>query len=258
MMNTTKSKFTAFFLNLILPGWGHIYWQDYLFGIFIYLIMLIAIVLFFVSFLITDNRLLIQILGLLPILFYVFTFVDLFKTVKTKKIAPSSKKLLIFILIGLAYQVFAPIAPVNFIIRNAPEYFIVEKNNLSPIFAKGDLLKAEKSAYIIDLFFLEKPLMHAMPERYEIVRFRQNDQPKKVGVIIGLPGEEIEITEGVVVVNGYPENREPINGIVLMGDCGLTLVDDFSILVATLNLGVIDTVYNVPLSDLIGKVDKVF
>lgn len=257
-MNKPKSKIRAFLLNLILPGWGHVFWKDYMFGVFIYLIMLIAIVLFFVSFLITDNKLLIRALGLLPILFYLFTFIDLSKTVKTKKVVPSTKKFFIFLVIGLAYQVFVPIAPVNFIIRNAPDYFFVEKNNLSPLYAKGDLLKADKSAYIVDLFFFEKPLMHTMPQRYEIVRFNKPNGGKDVGIIVGLPGEDIEINEGVVIVNGYPDYREPKSGFVLMGDCGLTRVDDFSILVATFNLGVIDTVYNVPFNDLIGKVDKAF
>lgn len=257
-MNATKSKLSAFLLNLILPGWGHVFWRDYMFGIFIYLIMLIAIILFFVSFLITDNRLLIQILGVLPILFYLFTFVDLNKTVKTKKTTTTKRKFIIFLLIGLGYQIFVPIAPINFVLRNAPDYFFVEKNNLSPIYAKGDLLKASKSAYIIDIFFLEKPLMYAMPQRYDIVRFNLNEKVKEVGIIVGLPGEEVEITDGVVIINGYPDYREPVNGMVLIGDCGLTLVDDYSILVATMSLGVIDTVYTVSFNDLIGKVEKVF
>ena len=132
-MKIEKSKYTALLLNLLIPGLGHIYWKEYLFGIFIYLIMLIAVVLLIVTFFVNLSGWVIFFILILPAIFYLFTFLDLFKTVKIK--APkqifTKRKLLIFVIIGLLYQTFIPIAPGNFYAMNFPEYFIVEKRSES-------------------------------------------------------------------------------------------------------------------------------
>lgn len=259
-MNFEKSKISAFLLNLLIPGLGHIYWKEYVFGIFVFLIMLIGVMLFFISFFINLTFWVIFVLLTLPVVFYLFTFIDLVKTIRQKspKLIRTRKTVIIFIVIGLVYQVVIPVAPVNFCIRNFPQYFVVEKNNLSPLYNQGDILKASRIDYLIDIFFIDKPLLHALPKRYDIIRFIDSKGKARVGMVLGLPNEQIEMGEGVLVINGYPDITEPPGNIMLMGDIELTQVGDFSILAATLNLGTVDLLYEISLNDLIGKVDYAF
>ncbi len=259
-MRLEKSKFISLLMNLLMPGLGHIFWKEYIFGIFVFLVVLIGIILFFVSFFVDISTLVIAAMLALPIIFYFFTFVDLLKTVKQKSSTThrTRQTAIIFLVVGLIFQVAAPITPLNFMIRNFPEYFVVEHNNLSPLYAQGDILKADRLAYIVDIFFLEKPLLKDLPQRYEIIRFNDINNKKKVGIVLALPTEEFEMAQGVVVINGNPDINLPPGNLVLMGDIGLTKVNAYSILVATLNLGTIDKIYEIPFKDIIGKVEKVF
>ncbi len=259
-MRIEKSKFVSLILNLIMPGLGHFFWKEYIFGLFVFLIVLIGVILFFVSFFIELSTGLIVGLLALPVIFYFFTFVDLLKTIKEKSKTTHRTRntAFIFIVVGLVFQVFAPITPTNFIIRNFPDYFIVEQNNLSPLYHQGDILKADRLAYIVDIFFLEKPLLTDLPSRYEIIRFHNANNVKKVGLVIGLPKEEIEMVNGILLVDGNPDLNLPPGNLSFIGDLEWTRVDDYSIFVATLKLGTIDNVYEIDFSDIIGKVEKVF
>ncbi len=255
-----RSKFFAVILNLLLPGLGHIYWREHLFGIFVFLIMLIASLLFFVSFFLSVSFWIWLVMMALPILFYLFTFIDLLRAVGVKRdlVKHSSRTALIFLAVGIVYQLLSPSAPVNFGLRNFPEIFEVKDSSLSPIYSEGKMLKASRLAYAVDLIFIRKPVLYNLPTRYDVVRFKDAQGRKLNGIVLGLPTEEIEMVEGVLVVNGLPEFNEPGRGLVLRGDCELTSVASYSILVATLNLGMVDTVYMVPLADVIGKVSEIF
>lgn len=254
-----RSKLFAIILNLLLPGLGHIYWREYLFGIFVFLIMLIASLLFFVSFFLSVSLWVWLAMMVLPVLFYLFTFVDLVRAVGVKgdKVKQGRRSAVIFLAVGIFYQVLSPSAPVNFGLQNFPDVFVLEDNSLSPIYSEGAMLKASRLAYSVDFVFLRKPVLYALPERYDVVRFRGSDGEKLNGIVLGLPAEEVEMVDGVLVVNGVPDFREPARGMVLQGDCQLTYVSSYSILVATLNLGRLDAVYMVSLTDVVGKVSKV-
>jgi len=62
--------------------------------------------------------------------------------------------------------------------------------------------------------------------------------------------------EGVLVVNNsplfLPEALNPY------GDIPLFSVESFSVMVVTISLGKIDKTYDVPLTQLVGKVEKLF
>ena len=243
-------------LNLFLPGLGHIYWKDYMFGIFVFLVMLIAAALFFVSFLVKLPDAIYWILLGLPFVFFLFTFFDLAKVIRKKRGAftISTTRWSIFLAIGLAYQLFAPISPLNFAIRNRPSVYKVANNQLYPLYKNGQYVRASSMAYSADLFFLKRPLYYRLPERFDVVSFTDTTGTSRFGVVIGLPGEEIEVAEGVVVANGYPQ-VEPSNAVILTGgDLPLTSVERFSILVATLYFGKVDRAYDVSLNGDIGKV----
>ena len=83
-MKNRKSPVFAIVLNLLLPGLGHIYWGEFLFGVFVFLIMLISVILFFVSFFLSLSLVPKIILLATPLLFYLFTFVDLVKVVRRR------------------------------------------------------------------------------------------------------------------------------------------------------------------------------
>ncbi len=243
-----------------MPGLGHILWKEYIFGVFVFLIVLIGVILFFVSFFMDLSVLAISAMLTLPLIFYVFTFLDLLKTIKQKSqaVQRSSRTVLIFLSIGILFQIAAPITPLNFMIRNFPEYFVVEHNNLSPLFQQGTILKADRLAYIVDIFFLEKPLLKDLPRRYDPIRFVGEHNVHQVGLVLALPTEEFEMSQGVVVINGNPDINLPPGNLMFMGDIELTRINDYSILVGTLKLGTLDKIYEIPFKDIIGKVEKVF
>ena len=257
-MKFAKSMTAAWLLNLLLPGSGHWYWKEYAFGLFVFLITLLTTVLFVASFFVPlPAPVKVLILGL-PLVFYAFTFVDLARTVRTKRrsVSRSQRVLLIVLVVAVVYQLCVPIAPLNFALRNRPEIFTLEDNRLSPLFAGGDLLKASRVSYLVNIFALDRPLLHTLPERYDVVRFKDASGGRGTGIVVGLPSENIEIIEGVVVVNGLPDFDTVPDGMFLAGDWPLTRARQFSILVATLKLGSIGRVQDVPLTDLIGKVEK--
>ena len=244
-----RSLFYNALLNLLLPGLGHLLWREFLFGIFIFLVTLLASVLFIVSLFVHLPSAAALALYALPLLFYAFTFVDLARTVKAKreKTPPGRKTAIIFLLVGAIYQLLSPIAPVNFSLRNLPEIFIQEDNRLSPLYSEGDLLKASRLSYVVDLFIVNRPILHALPQRYDIVRFTDSF------------GRHINgIADGVIVASGFPDIGDAPGGIILSGEWPLTSVGGYAILVATLSLGRIDEVHEVPLIDLVGKVNKLF
>lgn len=259
-MNIGNSKTTAFLLNLILPGLGHFYWKEFIFGIFIFLIMLIAAILVVVSFFIEISVYGYILVLLLPAIFYVFTFIDLNKSIDKKKkiVKRDSKTALIYLLIGIIFQLLVPITPVNFWIRNAPEFFIVENNSMAPLYRKDDIIKSNSMPYFVNLFFYDKPILHHIPDRFDLIRFVDSNGEKTNGLVLGLPNEQVEIFDGVLAVNNYAINDDPPAGLFLSGYCELTTVSQYSILVATLNLGTVDKIYQVSLSELKGKIEKLF
>ena len=263
-MNKLKSVYRtqtySCFLNLLVPGLGHLFWKEYLFGIFIFLVMFLASILLVISFFITLPNLVVLVFFGLPLVFYIFTFIDLRRTVNSKcqNFSFQLRTVIFFLVVGVVYQLVSPIAPINFGLVNRPDVFFQENNRLSPMFSKGDLLKASRLAYKVDLYLVNRPILHSLPQRYDIVRYNAGSGRRFNGIVIGLPGEQIEVADGVIIVDGMPDLGEAPGGIILTGDCPLTLVDGYSILVATLSLGRIDEVHEVPLLKLVGKVSSLF
>lgn len=259
-MPARTNKYLTSLMNLLVPGLGHFYWKEYSFGLFVFLITLVAILLFIATFFID-----IPIAGKLamyglPAIFYLFTFVDLEKSRKTKlkTFVPSIKRFRIYLFIGVAIQLLVPVAPLNFALRNSPELFTINSANLEPYFHKGDIVKASRLSYKIDFFFLSKPVLHALPERYEIVRVRDKSDNPLTGMVLGLPGENIEIYGNTLYIDDYPESDLSRRNLVFEHDWPLTSVGSYSIMVADLRKGAIDRVFEVPVTQLTGKVSKLF
>ncbi len=253
-------RVTAFALNLGIPGLGHVYIKEFMFGSFVFLVMLIGAILFFVSFFLTLSFWPKVLLLGLPVIFYLFTFIDLYRASGIKAAAGSRsvRSTLIFVAIAVLYQTLTPIAPLNFGIRNSPEIFIVDDNSLSPVYSQGTVLKASRLAYFVDIAFIKRSVVYKLPSRYDLVRFTDDQGRPRHGIVLGLPGEDVLMVDGVLIINDLPDFNDPPGGLVLTGDWPLTSVEGYSILVATLYLGRVDTAYDVSLADIVGRIDKLF
>ncbi|HEX2896445.1 MAG TPA: hypothetical protein VHP63_00150, partial [candidate division Zixibacteria bacterium] len=184
-----NSRASGLLLNLILPGAGHFFIRDYVFGTFVFLIWLVAASLFYLSLVIDLNFGAKLILFGLPIVFYFFTFFDFLQSYKKKKELKKRGSLFsIFIyIIAALYQLSSPSAPVNFAIANGPIPFVLENHRLSPIYAQGTLMKASRLTYRFQFLGFGRPILHHMPERYDLVRFQSVSGHKESAVVLGLP-----------------------------------------------------------------------
>jgi hypothetical protein len=86
-MQFHKRLIFAWMLNLLLPGLGHFYWREYAFGLFVFLVMLLASVLYVASFFVPMPGAVTWLVLGLPIMFYGFTFVDLARTARLKRVS---------------------------------------------------------------------------------------------------------------------------------------------------------------------------
>ncbi len=246
----------ALLLNLLLPGAGHFLWRETLFGIFVFLTMLLAAALFVVQYLIPLPKLAIWFLLGLPVLFYLFTFVDLARTVKTKRgrFVATQYSALVILVIGIVYQFASPSAATNFAIRNFPAIFKVEGSHLSPLYRAGEIAVANRLAYTAEIPFLKRPVLHALPERFDLVRFHDSADQPAVGFVLGLPTEGIAVLDGALTVDETPIAVTLPTGFALTGEWPLTVVEDYSILVGTFNLGTLNDLHQVRLDKVVGRV----
>lgn len=248
----------AYLLNLCCPGLGHAYYKEYLFGLFIYLIMLMAAALFFLSYFVSLPDPVTWALFGLPTVFFLFSFADLTRTIRTRRPGTirTNNRALAFSLIGLVYLLLAPVSLGNFLLRNAPEFYTAD-GSLAPALPAGHLAITNRLAYAADIFFVDHPVLHALPGRFDLIRFRSENSLVS-GIVLGLPGESIEINAGTIYIDGVPLMASIPVLASLSGDWPLTSCDSHSMLVATLRPGGIEKLYEVDLyTDLLGRTSKV-
>jgi signal peptidase I len=247
-------------LSLILPGAGHIYIREYLFGIFVLLIMVVAAALFFMAFLVELPGTLKLVLFGLPALFYLFSFIDLWKSAKKKPLARPRPAIIAwtFLAVSLGVSLLAPLSPGNFLWRNRPELFTVRQSTLTPLIETGDLVWVDRMAYRVNLFFLEQPIDRDDPDRWKTVRFRRPGSDDQIGMVIGLGGEEVRVVNDSLLIDGLPvqDRSGPLGHLV--GELPLTLIDYGTILVVTMSDGVLGQSYQVPRRQIIGEVHRLF
>ena len=109
----------------------------------------------------------------LPLIFYLLTLVDLGRSVNkkpTRKVR-SRPAAAVFLLVGLLFQLAAPIAPANYLLRNRPHVFRVETNALSPWLTRGDHALSSALCYRANVFFVDSPIYLQYPRPGRVVRF---------------------------------------------------------------------------------------
>lgn len=247
----------ASILNVLVPGLGHAFWREYSFGVFVFLIMLLSALLGVVSFLLPLTVLAKTALLGVPLLFFAFTFIDLRRVVRgSKTLGRSVRTTTVFVVGAILWQLLSPLAVANFGLRNLPEVFQQPDNAFSPRFHQGDLLVANSLAYRASLFFIGRSQLYALPSPGEVVRYADSAGVRRIGLAVGLPGEQVEIADGILMTGGVPFDLSAAIGCELSGRVELTLVDPTSILVVTVRLGAIEKTEQVPFNDILGKVHK--
>ena len=247
-------------LNFILPGAGHVYWREYLFGTFVFMVMAIASVLFFFSFLVELPIGVRVVLFGLPTIFYCFSYIDLWRAIlrSGKNKARSAYGAWVFLLVVLVLNLALPLSPTNLVLRNLPQMFSVETGQLDSMPKGRVFCVVDRSAYRVNLFFLSEPYPRRTPARWDLVRFNDQNQTAQFGRVLGRSGEEVAFFNDSLFVDGYsvlgPETFSTESG----GQVPLTRVDPDAILVATLNKGVIERTFQISPRDVIGKVHRLF
>ncbi len=249
----------AVLLSLLMPGLGHLFWREYLFGVFVFLVMIIASVLVFFSYLVELPLFLKWVLFGLPVLFYLFTFLDLKRSISRKTAAStrSPEIAIVFLLAAVAVNLCLPLSPTNFILRNHPTLSTIRAETFKPLFNKGDFCWIGSTAYRVNLFFLDKPIIFRQPDRWDLISFRDEGEIDQLGLVIGYGGEEISYTGGVLVIDSLPNNDQSWIPAP-EGEIPLTRVEAGSILVATLEKGTLAGTRQISDRNIIGKVHRLF
>ncbi|MEZ4270470.1 MAG: signal peptidase I [Myxococcota bacterium] len=93
------------------------------------------------------------------------------------------------------------------------EAFKIPSGSMIPTLAIGDQIFVNKYIYGIRIPFTEIRLIDfAIPERGDVIVFVQPDPPHEdyIKRVIGLPGDEVEVRNGTVIINGDPIERRPV------------------------------------------------
>ena len=101
--------------------------------------------------------------------------------------------------------------------------FNIPSGSMMPTLLVGDYLFVSKFSYgysrysfPIDLSFIEGRIWEGVPERGDVVVFRlpRDPQTDYIKRVIGLPGDKIQVRNGVVHINGEAVTRERVDDYV--------------------------------------------
>ena len=93
------------------------------------------------------------------------------------------------------------------------EPFRIPSSSMEPTLRAGDHILVNKLAYGPRLPFTQRRLFSLdPPRRGDVVVFESSREPGKdfVKRVVGVPGDEVEVRDGVLNVNGVPQPREPL------------------------------------------------
>jgi hypothetical protein len=160
-------------------------------------------------------------------------------------------------LLGLIHFLAVPYTPGNMLIRNSPDFYRMTNNDYSPRLRRGDVVAANSLAYKANIFFLDKPVLHDFPDLADIVSYTNEDGNPATGLVLALPHQALEISSGRLFLDGMPVVVDDPLVSRLSGEWPLTYTDSYSVLVADLRLGVVESVKPVAMEDIRGKVQRI-
>jgi signal peptidase I len=103
------------------------------------------------------------------------------------------------------------------------EPFNIPSESMRPTLEVGDYLFVSKYSYgysrysiPLGLPLFEGRIVESVPERGDVAVFRKPSEPTVdyIKRIIGLPGDKIQVTNGVLIINGTPVKRERIEDYI--------------------------------------------
>lgn len=92
------------------------------------------------------------------------------------------------------------------------EPYVVPTGSLKPVVLPGDRIFVFKASYDLKIPFTDFSLIHfGEPKRGDIIVFKFPDDPSinYVKRLIGVPGDEIEVENGWITLNGKPQEHFP-------------------------------------------------
>lgn len=91
--------------------------------------------------------------------------------------------------------------------------YLVPSPSMVPTLLPGDRILADKRAYGLRVPILDKVLFRSTPDRGDVVVFRYPADPSMTFVkrIVAVPGDTVEVVDGVLLVNG---DKSPYQGIL--------------------------------------------
>jgi signal peptidase I len=106
--------------------------------------------------------------------------------------------------------------------------FNIPSGSMIPTLLVGDYLNANTLAYGIDLLqdvpLVDRPfrVIQAEPTRGDVVFFRLSKDPDTIHVdrLVGLPGDRIQMREGLPYINDVAVKREPLSDFIGEDPCG--------------------------------------
>jgi signal peptidase I len=113
-------------------------------------------------------------------------------------------------------QLLAPIVLVVAIRNFIVEPFVIPSGSMIPTLLIHDHIFAEKWAYGIHFPGRDKFLFQwAQPQRFDIVVFKYPKNPDVFFVkrVLGLPGDELAVKDGVISINGKEIPQEPVTAL---------------------------------------------
>jgi signal peptidase I len=132
---------------------------------------------------------------------------------------------LIVVAVILAIPLFSPIVFRTFLFQA----FYIPARSMMPTLLEGDSLFVSKYAYGYSRYSLpfSPPLFSgrifgSVPKRGDVVVFRisKNDAVDYIKRIVGLPGDTIQMQQGLLFINGVPVVRQRLSDVVGDEPCG--------------------------------------
>jgi len=262
-----KEPLMALLLTVLLPGLGHFYVGKKNLGIkyFCILVGLPLAIIFFVAHPLTRIPFVIGYgflaIGLFLIGLSWFVLFDSYKSAKSfnrhrklKTHSSLARKFLLVIFIILLMFVFNP---GSLVIRHTLQAFKIPTITMKPTLIEGDRVLVNKVIY-----------KTSEPQRGDIIVFKYPNDPQLAFIkrLAGMPGENLEIKNGQLVINGKTiQSFTPNGGYFNTGDYGqeglvVKIPQDKYFVLGDNTLNSRDSRYwgFVPKENLIGKAYKIY
>ena len=215
-MTAPRSPWLAVVLSLVATGVGQVYCGRTLRGLFLFSVWLLLLPCCLIATQLQPSSVLLWGLVALPfvvvVAVFVFACVDAFRLARqcgaSYRLCQSNRLTVYVALLWLGATY--PILTMNSIRSHCYEAFVMAENSMQPVLRPGDRVLANKA----------RVSAGELPDRSAIVVFRSPEQPGVHWVkrVVGLPGDRVRFSNGVLSVNGVPVGETPPSAVQSVPD----------------------------------------